>query len=208
MGAGGVEAAVAAIRAGKAVLLPADGVYGLCAAPYSEAPVRRLYELKGRGGSQPSAIIASSLEVLFECLPELQGRAAVIVRALLPGAYTLILDNPSRRYPWLTGSRPDTIGVRVAALPPGTQRVLDAVGAVVATSANEAGGPAPGSLDEVPERIRAACAAEIDAGVLSGVASTVLDLTGPQPVVVREGAGSAAEAIARIDEAFSASSPG
>jgi len=200
-----VEAAVDAIRAGKPVLLPADGVYGLCASAYREAPVQRLYRLKGREESQPTALIASSVEMLFECVPELRGRSGVIVRALLPGPYTLVFSNPARRYRWLNGSRPDTIGVRVAELPIGAQRVLDAVGAVAATSANDAGAPAAAALDEVPERIRAGCAAEIDAGRLSGVPSTVIDFSGPEPVVLREGGGSAAEAIARAERALSAS---
>src|ERR1700716_864296 len=99
-----VQRAIAAIRAGRSVLLPADGVYGLCASVYREAPVRELYALKGREPTQPSALLAASVDMLFECVPELRGRAGVIVRALLPGPYTLIFDNPARRYRWLTGS--------------------------------------------------------------------------------------------------------
>ncbi len=205
MGAG-VEKAVEAVRAGKPVLLPADGVYGLCASPYREAPVRRLYALKGRGEAQPTALIASSVDMLFECVPELRGRAGVIVRALLPGPYTLVLPNPACRYRWLTGTRPEAIGVRVAELPREAQHVLDAVGALAATSANDAGGTAPAALDEVPEPIRAGCAAEIDAGRLSGVPSTVIDFTGPEPLVLREGAGPSAGAIARARDALSAAS--
>ena len=54
------------VRAGKPVLLPTDGVYGLCASALREAPVRRLYELKGRAAAQPTAMIASSVEMLLE----------------------------------------------------------------------------------------------------------------------------------------------
>ena len=107
---------IEALAAGLPVLLPADGVYGLCSAP-GEEPVRRLYELKGRGPEQPTAIIAASVETLLELIPELRGRPEAIVRAILPGPYTLVLPNPARRYPWLNGERPDTIGVRVARVP-------------------------------------------------------------------------------------------
>ncbi len=200
-----LAAAIEAIRAGGTVLLPTDGVYGLCAAPDREEPVGRLYELKGRDAGQPTAIIASSVERLFEWVPELPDRSVVIARALLPGPYTLILPNPARRYPWLNGARPDTIGVRVVDLPAGSREVIAAVGAVVATSANDAGGADPASLEEVPGRIRAACAAEIDAGRLPGLSSTVIDFTGPEPVVVREGAGSVADALARVGAALSGS---
>ena len=190
-----VQQAIDAIRAGKPVLLPTDGVYGLCASAYKQAPAQVLYALKGREQAQPSAILASSVDMLFECVPELRGRAGVIARALLPGQYTLILKNPARRYPWLTGPNPEAIGVRVAELPRPAQHVLDAVGAVVATSANDPDGVAPASLDDVPERIRAGVAAALDVGRLSGTPSTVIDFTGEEPVVLREGAGSVDEAL-------------
>jgi L-threonylcarbamoyladenylate synthase len=200
-----VQQAVDAIRAGKPVLLPTDGVYGLCSSAYRETPVRRLYELKGRDEAEPTALVAASVDMLFECVPELRGRAGVIARALLPGPYTLILTNPARRYRWLNGAGPNTIGVRVAELPTAAQRVLDAVGAVAATSANDPGGTPPASLDEVPERLRTGCSAEIDGGRLPGVPSTVIDFSGDVPVVIREGSAPSAEAIARVEEALSAS---
>ena len=75
---------------------------------------------------------------------------------------------------------------------------MRAVGAVMATSANLHRGPDPRRLDEVPEEIRTACGAVVDGGELPGVPSTVLDLTGPEPRVLREGAVSAREALARV----------
>jgi L-threonylcarbamoyladenylate synthase len=203
MGAEDVTAAVGAIRAGKAVILPADGVYGLCASAFREGPVRHLYELKGRGGAQPTAMMASSVEMLLECVPEFRGRSSVIVRALLPGPYTLVLANPARRYSWLAGASPETIGVRVAHLPREAQYVLDAVGAIAATSANNPGGPSAATLEEIPGDIRVGCAAELDAGPLSGEASTVIDFTGEEPRVLREGAGPVAEALERARDALS-----
>jgi L-threonylcarbamoyladenylate synthase len=186
-----------AIRAGKPVLLPTDTVYGLCADAADEAAVRGLYVLKGRGTAQPTALLAATVDALLDAVPELRGRAEAIARTLLPGPYTLILPNPVRRFPWLNGDTPERIGVRVAGLPPEAQHVLDAVGALAATSANEPGAPAAASLDDVPERIRAGCGAELDCGALPGVASTVIDFSVDRPVVIREGAASSAEAIAR-----------
>ena len=191
------EAAVDALRAGRPVLLPTDTVYGLCADPYREAPVRLLSRLKGRDESQPIALLVADVGVLLECVPELRGRSATLARALLPGPYTLVLPNPAQRFRWLSGARPDTIGVRVAELPPAARAVLDRVGAVAATSANRTGGADARRLGDVPTEIRAACGAEIDAGELPGTPSTVLDLTGPEPRVLREGAVPAAEALAR-----------
>jgi L-threonylcarbamoyladenylate synthase len=194
--------AVEGIRAGKTVILPTDTVYGLCSTPYRAEPVERLYRLKGREPQQPTAILASDLDMLFECVPELRGRAGTIARALLPGPYTLVLANPARRYRWLTGTTPEKIGVRVPELPGPAARVLSLVGAVAATSANLPGGPDPRRLEDVPEELRERVAAVVDAGELRGTPSTVLDFTGDEPSVVREGAAPADEALARVAAAL------
>jgi len=76
MSAPAIDEAVAAIQSGGVVVLPTDTVYGLVASPYREEPTRRLYELKGRDQSTPTALICSDLEMLVECVPELRGRLA------------------------------------------------------------------------------------------------------------------------------------
>ena len=184
-----IDRAVASIRAGKTVVLPTDTVYGLCASPYTEGPVRRLSKLKGRDESQPIALVASDLDMLFELVPELRGRSGVIARELLPGAYTLVFPNPARRYRWLTGNRPETIGVRVPPLEGYAKQVLDRVGAVAATSANVHGSPDPRRVQDIPQSILDGVAEVVDDGELPGTPSTVVDYTGREPVVIREGAG-------------------
>src|SRR5437660_668194 len=119
------EPLIAAIGQGLPVLLPTDTVYGLAANAAREADAVCLYRLKGRRPEQPSALLAADVETLISCLPEL-GAFEAVVRELLPGPYTLVLPNPARRFPWLTGARTDTIGVRVAVLPPEAQTVLAA----------------------------------------------------------------------------------
>jgi L-threonylcarbamoyladenylate synthase len=192
-----IEEAVAAIQDGRPVVLPTDTVYGLCAEPYREAPARELYRIKGTPPDQPMALLARDIELLFECVPELRGRAGTMVRALLPGPYTLILPNPAQRYRWIAGSTPDRIGVRVPELEGPGAEVLARVGAVVATSANLHGRPDPRRLEDVPAEIRAGAAAVVDGGGLPGTPSTVLDLTGEEPQVLREGAVPAGEALER-----------
>lgn len=193
-----VDEAVAAIRAGKLVVIPTDTVYGLACTPYHDEPVRALFALKGRVAGQPIALVASSLDWLLECVPELRGRTAVLARALLPGPYTLVLPNPARRYPWLNGDRPDTIGVRVPNVEGRAREILDGAGAIAATSANRHGDVDPRRLGDVPQEILDSVAAAADGGELPGTPSTVLDLTSPNPVVLREGAVPEAEALARL----------
>lgn len=199
-----IRRAIVAVRAGRPVLLPTDTVYGLVTSSSQDEYARRLYRLKGRDDLQPTALLAASVEALYGCVPELRELAGVIIDELLPGPYTLVLPNPAQRYPWLTGTRTDAIGIRVAELPEAAARVVASVGSVAATSANDPGDPSPATLDDVPARIRAGCAAELDAGPLSGTASTVIDFTGAEPHVIREGLAPAADAIARVRRALAA----
>ena len=202
-----VQQAIAALGAGRPVLLPTDTVYGLCALAASEAAALELYQLKGRQTTQATALLAADVPALLDLLPELPQEAVDVVHALLPGPYTLVMPNPTRRFRWLSGIRPDSIGVRVPDLPDETRRVVAAVGAVVATSANDPGGPNPARLDAVPQRIRDGVGAAIDLGPLPGAPSTVIDFTGPEPFVIREGAVPAAEALSTITAWQSRSRP-
>ncbi|HKD93607.1 MAG TPA: L-threonylcarbamoyladenylate synthase [Gaiellaceae bacterium] len=160
--------AVAALRAGRAVILPTDTVYGLCALPEHEDV---LYELKGRDRSKPVALLAADVDALVASVPGLDRST---LEKYLPGPYTLVFGD---------------VGVRVPDLPASAAEVVRAVGVVASTSANVSGGPDPCRVDQIPGEIRAACGAIVDAGELPGVPSTVLDLTSGEPRVLRRGAG-------------------
>jgi len=193
-----VDAAVAALRAGRLVVLPTDTVYGLAADGESEPAARALYAAKGRDAIQPTAVLFASVDVLVERVPELPAAAVEAVRTLLPGPFTLIVENPARRYAWLNPQRPDAIGLRVPAVTGVPRAVLEALGAVVATSANLPGGPDPRRLEDVPPEITAAVDVVIEGGELPGLPSTVVDLTRPEPRVLREGAVTAADVLERL----------
>ena len=188
-----VDAAVAAIRDGKLAIVPTDTVYGLATSPHREEFTRRLYAAKGRDALQPTALVAASVEILCGLLPEFDARLA----ALLPGPYTLVVPNPARRFPWLLGDG-DAIGVRVPARAGDALELLTRAETLVATSANLPGGPDPRTLADVPEQLRAAAAALVDGGELPGTPSTVIDVTGSEPLVLREGAVSAGEALRAV----------
>lgn len=162
------DAAVGALRAGRAIVLPTDTVYGLCALPEHEDV---LYELKGRDRSKPVALLAADLDALLERLPQLD---RAVAERYLPGPYTLVF-----------GSH----GLRVPDMRPAAAEVVRAVGVVAATSANLSGGADPRRIEDIPEEIRAACGAIVDAGELPGTPSTVLDISDGEPRVLRQGAG-------------------
>jgi L-threonylcarbamoyladenylate synthase len=185
---------VEALRAGNPVVLPFDTVYGLAAEPHDEESTRRLYALKGRVETQPTALVAADVDRLLTLFPELPANA----RTLLPGALTLVVPNPAGRFPWLTGSNRMTLGVRVPELTGVTRDALHELGAVVATSANRPGEPDPRRLEDVPAEIRSGAAAVVDGGELPGTPSTVVDLTGPEARILREGAVPGAEVLRRL----------
>jgi L-threonylcarbamoyladenylate synthase len=152
------------------VILPTDTVYGLCALPAHEDV---LFDLKGRDRSKPVALLAADVDSLLAAVP---GLDRSVLERYLPGPYTLVFGD---------------IGVRVPDLPSSAAAVVREVGVVAATSANLSGSPDPRRVEEIPEEIRAACGAIVDAGELPGVPSTVIDLTGEKPRILRRGAGPA-----------------
>jgi L-threonylcarbamoyladenylate synthase len=200
-----IEEAVAALRVGEPVVMPFDTVYGLAAEPSREEPARRLYRLKGREEQQPTALVAASLDHLVERIPELCGRTAWLAQRLLPGPLTLVVPNPVRRFPWVTGTNPEAIGIRVPDLEGPGAEVLADVGVVIATSANAPGERDPRRVDDVPARIRHGAGAVVDGGELPGTPSTVIDLTAAEPRVLREGALATDEALARLATAVRSS---
>jgi L-threonylcarbamoyladenylate synthase len=190
-----LEPLVRALDAGEAVLVPTDTVYGLACAAHLPHACERMLELKGRDLSKPTSIVCGSLERLLEhVLPGLDGRTRALARRLLPGPVTLVVANPAGRFPWLCGPDASRIGVRVPALDSSLAAAIDRVGAIAATSANLAGGDDPSSPDAVPDALLAHLTVVLDAGPTpGGTPSTVIDVTGRDPVVVRRGALSEAE---------------
>ena len=187
-----VDEVASAIAAGRLVVIPTDTVYGLSCRPDREESVRALSAVKGRSPEQPISLVAGSLDALVELLPEL-------ARHHVPrGPFTLVLPNPARRLPWLTGAHLEAIGVRIPAVSGDAADLLARVGVVAATSANLHGGADPRRVADVPRELLDAAGAVLDGGELPGTPSTVVDLTGPEPHVLREGAIPAAEALAHV----------
>lgn len=185
------------IRAGGVAVFPADTVYGLACAPVDAAAVERLYALKGRARAKPAAVMYFSLAAALTDLEELGPRTRSAIERLLPGAVTLLLPNPGRRYPLACGPDPRTLGLRVPALP-----ALAAVPVpVLQSSANVAGGADARRLAEVPAAIREGADLALDGGELPGTPSTVVDLRayerGGGWSVLRTGA-VAAEAVGTV----------
>jgi L-threonylcarbamoyladenylate synthase len=181
------------IADGGVALFPADTVYGLATDPDSREGVERLYRLKGRSPDRPAAVMFFDLDLALRAIPELGPRTRAALERLLPGAVTVLLPNPERRWPLACGPEPERLGLRVPDLPGPARPVLQ-------SSANPSGGPDPRRLEDVDERIRCGVDLAIDGGELPGTSSTVVDLLRYEQSgdfqIVREGA-LPAEAVAR-----------
>jgi L-threonylcarbamoyladenylate synthase len=131
-------------------------------------------------------------ESALAALPELGMRTRAAIGRLLPGALTLLVSNPARRYPLACGPDPERLGLRVPLLE-GELAPLAAVSwPVLQSSANRSGGPDARRVADVDEELRAGVDLILDGGELPGTPSTVVDLTGYEKdgsfEVVREGA--------------------
>lgn len=161
---------------GGIALFPSDTVYGLACDVGQERAVRSLYALKGRSPETPAAVMFFSLELALGALGAQGGRTLAALRALLPGAVTVLLNNHDGRYPHACGPAKHTIGLRVPALPPAAAALQSVRWPVLQSSANPTGGADACRLEDVPAEIRDGCDLVLDAGELPGTPSTVLDL--------------------------------
>jgi L-threonylcarbamoyladenylate synthase len=174
------------IAAGGVALFPADGLYGLACDPLNAIAIARIHRIKGRDEGKPSAVLYFSPLAMRELVDDLGPRTRLAVGALLPGPTTLVVANPSHRYPLACPEDPERLGVRLIAGP------LEGVMCpVFQTSANRSGDPASAIFGDVPRMILAEVDIAIDAGSLTGLPSTVVDLTdfdsGGDWTVLREG---------------------
>jgi len=183
------------LRVGGIAVFPADTVYGLACEPDLPEAVARLYALKRRSRAKPSAVMFFDRDLALEALPELGPRTRALLERLLPGGVTLLLPNPGERFPLACGAEPETLGLRVPALPDALAPLRAVAWPVLQSSANLAGASEARRLADVDPALRAHADLLLDGGELPGTPSTVVDLrayeAGGEPLVIRHGAVSA-----------------
>jgi len=188
---------------GGVAIFGADTVYGLACDPSMPEAVERLYAIKGRRPDKPAAVMLFSLELALAALPELGPRTVAGLEGLLPGAVTVLLPNPERRFPLACGPDPTTVGLRVPALGPATVALGAVRWPVMQSSANPSGGADARRLRDIDPRIRQAVDLVLDGGDLDGTASTVIDLRRFEDDgswdVLREGALARSRVAATLD---------
>jgi len=187
----------ATIATGGVAVFPADGLYGLACDPLRADAIARIHRIKGRSDGKPSAVLFFSPLILRELMGSLSELSREALAALLPGAATVVVGNPDRRYPLACGSDPDHLGIRLI-----ETQLTSVATPLFQTSANGAGEPAPSSFESVPEAILGAVDLAIDGGSLSGEPSTVVDVSdleqGGEWRILREGGMPGAEVAERL----------
>jgi L-threonylcarbamoyladenylate synthase len=183
----GIEAAVASVRRGELVVLPTDTVYGLGADAFSPAAVAALLRAKGRGRDMPVPVLVGTVETLDGIATRLSSEARDLVAAFWPGALTVVChQQPSLA--WDLGETRGTVAVRMPQHPVAVE-LLSTVGPMAVSSANLSGHPPAVTAAEAQAQLGDAVAVYLDAGPCGdSVPSTIVDLTGEAPQVLRQGA--------------------
>jgi len=171
-GAAARQALESSISKGEVVLFPADGIYGLACDPLNEEAVQRIHEIKGRDEGKSSAVMYFSPLAMRELIRDLGQKVGEAFGRLLPGPVTLIVPNPRHRYPLACREDRSRLGVRVIEGPLSGARCP-----IFQTSANLSGEPASASFAGIVPEVRDEVDLAIDGGELTGLPSTVVDLT-------------------------------
>jgi tRNA threonylcarbamoyl adenosine modification protein (Sua5/YciO/YrdC/YwlC family) len=182
-----LPAAADALRAGEVVLLPTDTVYGIAVRAELPGATARLFALKDRAEVQPVAVLVADRDQALTLVSGAEDGTVRVMDRLWPGPLTLVLPRAPGRAHLELGGDPATIGIRCP--DHDFVRALAAeVGPLATTSANRHGEPTPPTAAEAAASLVGPVALVVDGGPAGTAASTVVDLTGPEPRVLREGA--------------------
>ncbi|GAA5346634.1 L-threonylcarbamoyladenylate synthase [Planifilum fimeticola] len=182
-----IREAARMLREGKLVAFPTETVYGLGADARSEEAVSRIFTAKGRPGDNPLIVHIGHVSRLQDLVAELPTKGELLVRRFWPGPLTLVLPHKGTVAPKVTAGL-DTVGVRMPSHPVALALLQESGLPVAAPSANRSGRPSPTEADHVWEDLGGEIDGLLDAGPTGvGLESTVVDVTGSVPLLLRPG---------------------
>ena len=193
------RAAVDAIEAGDLVVLPTDTVYGIAADAFKADAVQRLLDAKGRGRDMPPPVLISVVESLDALATDIPDSGRKLCEEFWPGPLTVICHAQTSLM-WDLGETQGTVALRVPDHE-NTRELLSRTGPLAVSSANKSGKPAALDVYDAEEQLEDSVAVYLDGGEVSGgQPSTILDITGDTPRVVRLGALTLAQLRAIVPE--------
>jgi L-threonylcarbamoyladenylate synthase len=182
----GIASAVSAVKDGRLVVLPTDTVYGVGADAFDPAAVTALLAAKGRGRGMPVPVLVGSWQTIDGLAFAVPEAARELIHAFWPGALSIVVQQaPSLQ--WDLGEGRGTVMVRMP-LHPVAIELLREVGPMAVSSANISGRPPAITADDARSQLGELVGVYLDAGPSQQqAASTIIDLTGPTPHILREG---------------------
>ena len=185
--AAGLKAAVEAVRRGELIVLPTDTVYGIGADAFSPAAVTSLLAAKRRGRDMPPPVLVGTVRAATALVEELSDAGRDLIGEFWPGGLTLVC-RAQRMLSWDLGDARGTVAIRMP-LHPVALELLKETGPLAVSSANVSGMPAATTVDEAVDQLGDTVAVFLDDGpATGGVPSTIVDLTGVVPRLLRAGA--------------------
>ncbi|MFJ9337774.1 L-threonylcarbamoyladenylate synthase [Streptomyces sp. NPDC101733] len=183
----GLREAASAVRRGELVVLPTDTLYGIGADAFSAEAVGDLLAAKGRGRNMPTPVLIGSPNTLHGLVTDFSEQAWELVDAFWPGGLTLVARHqPSLA--WDLGETRGTVAVRMP-LHPVAIELLTEVGPMAVSSANLTGHPAPEDCEAARAMLGDSVSVYLDGGPTpSTLPSSIVDVTGKVPVLLRAGA--------------------
>lgn len=178
-----VAAIASILRKGGVVLLPTDTIYGLHGLASDENAVARIAAMKEREAEKPFVVLGASIEQLEDLGARFTARARSALAELWPGPLTAVVPL-AKSIPASRGAM--SLAVRVPDLEP-LRNLIRETGPLVSTSVNRSGEPPLASPAQMPAALRRTIDAVVDTGPLAGKPSTIVDLTGDEPRLLREG---------------------
>lgn len=192
----GIASAISAVKGGRLVVMPTDTVYGIGADAFDRDAVGSLLAAKGRGRNMPVGVFVGSWNTIDGLVYSVPPAARELIRAFWPGALSLIVTQaPSLQ--WDLGDANGNVMLRMPMHPVAIE-LLREVGPMAQSSANVSGQPAAVTAAQAHEQLGDKVEVYLDGGPAEQqAASTIVDLTGIQPRILRAGPISAAD-IARV----------
>lgn len=183
----GIRAAVGAARAGRLVVMPTDTVYGLGCDAFDSEAVSALLAAKGRGRDMPVPVLVGSWHTVDGLVRYVSPQARELVQAFWPGGLSLVVEQaPSLA--WDLGDTSGSVMIRMP-LHPVAIELLREVGPMAVSSANISGQPPATVVADAKSMLEDKVSVYLDGGQADhAVASTIVDLTGETPIILREGA--------------------
>lgn len=183
----GLAAAVTAVLGGELVVLPTDTVYGMGADAFSPAAVTRLLAAKGRGREMPPPVLVGTVRAAEALVEDLGMDGRQLIDEFWPGGLTIVC-HAARTLSWDLGDTMGTVAIRMPEHPVALD-LLRETGPMAVSSANTTGSAAATTAAEARDQLGESVSVYLDGGTsTSAVASTIVDLTGPQPRLLRRGA--------------------